>query len=455
MGFIRHTPAANLAVITATDYVALSYALLIISALVLVHSYFIHGRKYCSIRISTDVAASAGLLSGISLLVYIRYPTPANTAAVYNFFYNGLFTVLIQLSDNYMFYTRLLAVTKVPRWKRIAINAFIWLVLTFTWLPYYTILPFFYDCNSTEAISVYSITLQIEAWSIVVYNFYFTLEFSNVLYMTFFASRNRENRQRKNSSRNLNSGISWIMNGNSNGSSNNNNHNRNQHPERVHPGPPDPCRDDDNYSRNSSETLSTSSWHPKAVATRTKTKIIAIKSIGHCITSSLAALIYTYVSGIGFPIYDILYILGMHLWFNWSLEKYCKQKTTAVAHMSVMDPPAGAGQDVSSHSLLRSDMLLYDSTADTGMQKLGTMTNGLGTMTNGDIALGGLSGSGSRIAGSVSFQKRIPPSSFLLDLKPRSAAILLEGPSSAERDEAAQSLYSPSASPRRSPRSNP
>jgi hypothetical protein len=59
-----------------------------------------------------------------------------------------------------------------------------------------------------------------------------------------------------------------------------------------------------------------------AVASKKRIKIIAIKSIGHAITSSFAALYYAYGGRAGYDTWTLFVIAGMHLWFNVRLEVY-------------------------------------------------------------------------------------------------------------------------------------
>jgi hypothetical protein len=51
-------------------------------------------------------------------------------------------------------------------------------------------------------------------------------------------------------------------------------------------------------------------------------KVIAIKSIGHAITSSFAVLFYAYGGRVGYSTWPIFNITGMHLWFNVRMEAY-------------------------------------------------------------------------------------------------------------------------------------
>ena len=95
--------------------------------------------------------------------------------------YGYLFSAVIQLCDNYMFYSRLLVVTDLPRWHRQALQAYIWVVITATWLPANTIVPFFYNVNSASFQAIYAITRAVSCWGNVAYNVYFAVYFVFIL----------------------------------------------------------------------------------------------------------------------------------------------------------------------------------------------------------------------------------------------------------------------------------
>ena len=237
------------------DYCGITYASVAVGGLILIHGIFIHGRKYNSVRIQTDLASASAVISGLlffPLKVY-KDPYSSQSLLIYDFFYVGFFPLVIQLCDNYMFYSRLMAVSKVPAWKRCAMHIYVVLILSATWFPMYSIVPFFYDTNSASVVNNYYITLGVQVWGTVAYNFYFTIEFAIIL-------------------QNINSG-----------------------------------------KASQTDTLKKSS---KLRA------LISVKSIIHCMSSSLASLIYLYIPAVGNPIYVIMIISGMHILFNSRVEKY-------------------------------------------------------------------------------------------------------------------------------------
>jgi hypothetical protein len=67
-----------------------------------------------------------------------------------------------------------------------------------------------------------------------------------------------------------------------------------------------------------------------------KLVVIAVKSIGHACTSSFATLLSSYEpTGVGFAIWTVFILVGMHLWFNVRLEYYvCPYKQKRIHAMS-------------------------------------------------------------------------------------------------------------------------
>ena len=239
---------------TSAAYVNANYTMIVVSVIILSHSFSNHRRKCSIVRLQTEVGSLSATFAGALFLLLLYYSESSIEVSVflYDFLYIGLFPLVIQLCDNHMFYSRLKSVSKIPLWKQRLIHAYIITVLSLTWAPFYSIVPFFYDTNSSCLTYVYMVTLSIQVWGSVAYNFYFTLEFSIIL-----------------------------------------------------------------------RAISTSKAAQTATLQRTANlrAMISVKSIIHCMTSSLASLIYLYIPGVGNPIYVTIIILGMHLLFNVSVEK--------------------------------------------------------------------------------------------------------------------------------------
>jgi len=221
---------------------------------IILHSFWINRtnwkkRGWHFVRACTEISSFSALLSCLMIVLASIYSNPAETALFYDFIYGGVAFAVIQLCDNYLCVNRYRAVVrKIPTWKMITIQSYIIIVLTSTWLPAYTIVPFFYDTNSNTFWIVYNNLLLIQGWGAVLFNFYFTLEFVVFLQRANFRS---------------------------------------------------PANISSRVSRN---------------------KLIAVKSIIHCITSSVANLIAMYFLVEGALVYIISIPLGLHFLFNCKTE---------------------------------------------------------------------------------------------------------------------------------------
>jgi hypothetical protein len=254
---------------------------------ILVHSYYLHLGKYESVRICTDLGCAATALAG--LCVYVGSDEAKNGITSTGMFtyivYQALAPLIIQLCDCYMFYSRLEIVRgKLPNAERFLIHAYIWVILIGTWLPVFTLIPIFYDTDSDEFSAISSILFSIYSYGTLIYNFYFTGQclwiFRSITHR-IIAIRKEDERERLQEQSSV---------------SNNSNRTRMQ-------GATGGGKRPDNI-----------------LAGLRKIKIVAVKSICHAITSSFAALYYTYGGEAGYDSWNLIIILGMHFWFNMSIE---------------------------------------------------------------------------------------------------------------------------------------
>jgi len=178
------------AITNLSTFYVLCWVNIAVCGAVFIHSFWLHGLKYsnASVRVQTEIGAFIAIMSAIAALEAIKHPTRMYWALLFDLCYNGIFSAIIQLCDSYMFYYRLTAVVRLPLWYRMLIHLYIWLVLICTWLPAQTIVPFFYDTNSTTFTSIYTITLAINTWGAVLYNFYFSIYFLLILRKLFGTS---------------------------------------------------------------------------------------------------------------------------------------------------------------------------------------------------------------------------------------------------------------------------
>jgi len=97
------------------------YAAMIISAVVLIHSFLINGTKYRTVRVLTDIAAITTI--GQALITVLSLENLLNereSSYLFNVVGQGVFALLNQFSDNYAVYVRYILInTKFPRVLRI------------------------------------------------------------------------------------------------------------------------------------------------------------------------------------------------------------------------------------------------------------------------------------------------------------------------------------------------
>lgn len=232
-------------------YYQMLYMIIASSCAILVVSAIQHGRVFKSVRTCVDIAALSSLLLSALLLIAMRKPTPTKTAIVRDFLCYGLLQTVVLLCDNYMFYKSYAVVVKVQTWKRHLIHSYVWIILILTWLPKWTVLPFFTAPNNPFYVTAFFYLDQISYYGNIGYNFYFTVQFIRVLVII------------------------------------------------TH-----------NVSNSSSKR------------SNDRTMILITKGIGHCVTSSLAALVRTLDTNqtAGFPIWIFILLVGLQIWFNSRIE---------------------------------------------------------------------------------------------------------------------------------------
>lgn len=227
------------------------YLIIASSCIILIASAMQHRRVFKSVRTCVDTAALSSLLLSALLLVAMHNPTPTKTAVVRDFLCYGIFQTIVLLCDNYMFYKSYAVVVKVQNWKRNVIHGYVWIILILTWLPKWTVLPFFTSQTNPSYVAAYFYLDQISYYGNIGYNFYFTVQFIRVLMII------------------------------------------------TH-----------NVSNSSSKR------------SNDRTIILIVKGIGHCVTSSLAALVRTLDThqSAGFPIWIFILLVGLQFWFNSKIE---------------------------------------------------------------------------------------------------------------------------------------
>lgn len=128
------------------------WVMIIMSSLSLLHSLYTHRLKYKYVNILTIIGNFSVILSGIFILLAIRFENDSLQLVIYdNCIVKGILTSVIFFTDNYMIYTRFLAVERVTKRFKVLVHIYIIVLLNMIWLPYFTILPIFLNMNSSSA----------------------------------------------------------------------------------------------------------------------------------------------------------------------------------------------------------------------------------------------------------------------------------------------------------------
>ena len=114
-------------------------------------------------------------------------PTPVKNAVMIDLLAYGLLTLIVQYGDNVMFFWRFLAIEpQMSTTRKVLIYLYIFFILTIPWDFTFTIVPFFYNTNSSLYLYAYFWALQVEIYGNILYNLYFSFEFSRILYKIYF-----------------------------------------------------------------------------------------------------------------------------------------------------------------------------------------------------------------------------------------------------------------------------
>lgn len=152
---------------------------------ILIHSAFLHKREVNFVRFCCDFAALNMCLAAALTFLALYKPNATKLVLCLYVFGTGTCAYCIQLCDMYMFYNRLLAVTKIPKWKRVFTHIYIYAIITGPYYSLYLWIPLFYDLNSDGYYLSYFL-LALNAWGTIVFNVYFTFEFIYVLYSIYY-----------------------------------------------------------------------------------------------------------------------------------------------------------------------------------------------------------------------------------------------------------------------------
>jgi len=162
------------------SYMVGLWSLICMCFIILLHSQYINFKKkrWHFVQALTEISSFASIFGGIAVVIAAHAPNPVKTAICWDFYFNGVSVMAIQLCDNYMFYNRFKAITKISSWKDKSIQMYIWLVMTFSWVPAYTLGPYFVNTNVQPVADLIDLGLLIQGWGAIAFSIYFTYEFT-------------------------------------------------------------------------------------------------------------------------------------------------------------------------------------------------------------------------------------------------------------------------------------
>lgn len=168
----------------ALNDVVFAWVSIMISALILLHSFQIHRFKFVYIRILSDTCAVGTLLAAVFLLVYVQNPNRLNFVIYINVLYKGVTGLLVQLPDTIVYLLGYSNVKKkVPLLHWVLIWIFILVTMYFSWCPVWFIFPFVMDVNSQQFNeNVYPVMGNVQTVATILYDLFFTTHFLYLLY---------------------------------------------------------------------------------------------------------------------------------------------------------------------------------------------------------------------------------------------------------------------------------
>jgi hypothetical protein len=141
---------------------------------------------YKSVRVLSEICTVGCMLTAVC--IFIGYfseggtPSPTMNAVVNDAVITGLLNLVIQLTDNYMFWYRYMAVIpKIPLIKKIAVHSWVAFVLC-PWFITDFPMPLFVDVNTDFYVSINNVFNQMVAYGQIAFNLYFSYEFGLILY---------------------------------------------------------------------------------------------------------------------------------------------------------------------------------------------------------------------------------------------------------------------------------
>jgi hypothetical protein len=141
------------------SFLYLAYFVLALCFGILIHSAYLNGRKFSTIRKLTDTTCVCTVIQFfLPFQCSTAHCGQYKTSIVVDFLANGFFYAIVQGCDNYTTFFRYAAVVgekRITRTRKILTLLYVIFALFFCWWPYYTIIPFFADMNGPLELETY------------------------------------------------------------------------------------------------------------------------------------------------------------------------------------------------------------------------------------------------------------------------------------------------------------
>ena len=183
--------------VSGNNIVAILIVIIALAIFVIAHSMNLHDTKYGKLRICTEIAAVTTLIQAVCYFQCADTCSLRRSAYLLNVVSNGICGTINQICDNYIVYNRFLVIygCKDQKYHKIVI-AYVVIFLYLTWVPLYTIVPFFIDLNTHESKrNIMILTNFILLPTYIFYDLYFTYFMVQKL-ITLSARTNEERLQK-------------------------------------------------------------------------------------------------------------------------------------------------------------------------------------------------------------------------------------------------------------------
>lgn len=108
------------------------YLSFVVSFMILIHSQYLHGVKYNSVQICTEISAMACILSNMALISCNRGECSRETYVYYvNLFVHCFCGSVVQAMDNYLVYTRYMLICHARNAEQSMLNKVLFVILLY------------------------------------------------------------------------------------------------------------------------------------------------------------------------------------------------------------------------------------------------------------------------------------------------------------------------------------